>query len=258
MLQAAGWALWLADQIVWDVWDLVIRRRLPDMYPADALLFLAGAPMLGGLLLRPHRQPSSASVRFGLLDFLLLVLWWLDLYVSLVVCWQYPYPNVANYSRNFDLLSEAGSAVMIAVLLLFWRESQGAWKRFYAFFCGAAIFNAFAFFLINRALGQGLYYTGSWYDIPYCGSFAVYAVVALAGHGLTATPETAGEESYGAWIELPRAGYASHYICDGVSNLPPASTPEPRVKPNECRAAGGVAHRSTYRSSQPAIFFGDH
>jgi diguanylate cyclase (GGDEF)-like protein len=200
MLQAAGWALWLADQIVWDVWDLVIRRRLPDMYPADALLFLAGAPMLGGLLLRPHRQPSSASVRFGLLDFLLLVLWWLDLYVSLVVCWQYPYPNVANYSRNFDLLSEAGSAVMIAVLLLFWRESQGAWKRFYAFFCGAAIFNAFAFFLINRALGQGLYYTGSWYDIPYCGSFAVYAVVALAGHGLTATPETAGEESYGAWM----------------------------------------------------------
>ncbi len=200
MLQAAGWALWLADQIVWDVWDLVIRRRLPDMYPADALLFLAGAPMLGGLLLRPHRQPSSASARFGLLDFLLLVLWWLDLYVSLVVCWQYPSPNVANYSRNFDLLSEAGSIVMIGVLLLFWRESRGTWKRFYLFFCGAAIFNAIAFFLINRALAQGLYYTGSWYDIPYCGSFAVYAVVALAGHGLTATPEMAGEESYGAWM----------------------------------------------------------
>ena len=200
MLQAAGWALWLGDQIVWDVWDLVLRRRLPDMYPADALLFLAGAPMLGGLLLRPHRQPSSASARFGLLDFLLLVLWWLDLYVSLVVCWQYPFPNVANYSRNFDLLSEAGSLVMIGVLLLFWRESPGVWKRFYAFFCGAAIFNAIAFFLINRALGQGLYYTGSWYDIPYCGSFAVYAVVALNGHGLTATPETAGEESYGAWM----------------------------------------------------------
>ena len=198
MLQAAGWALWLADQIVWDVWDLVIRRRLPDMYPADALLFLAGAPMLGGLLLRPHRQPSSASARFGLLDFLLLVLWWLDLYVSLVVCWQYPSPNVANYSRNFDLLSEAGSLVMIGVLLLFWRESRGTWKRFYALFCGAAIFNAIAFFLINRALGQGLYYTGSWYDIPYCGSFAIYACVALTGHGITAAPEAAGDESYGS------------------------------------------------------------
>jgi diguanylate cyclase (GGDEF)-like protein len=200
MLQAAGWALWLADQLVWDFWDLVIRRRLPDMYPADALLFLAGAPMVGGLLLRPHRQPSSRSVRFGLLDFLLLVLWWLDLYVSFVMCWQYASPNVANYSRNFDLLSEAGSIVMIGTLLLFWRESSGAWKRFYGLFCGAAIFNAISFFLINRALGQGVYYTGSWYDILYCGSFAVYAVVALGGHGLTATPETAGDESYGSWM----------------------------------------------------------
>jgi diguanylate cyclase (GGDEF)-like protein len=201
MLQAGGWTLWLADQLVWDVWDLVIRRRLPDMYPADALLFLAGAPMVAGLLLRPHRQPSSPSVRFGLLDFLLLVLWWLDLYVSFVVCWQYPSPNVANYSRNFDLLSEAGSILMIGVLLLFWRESRGAWKSFYAWFCGAAIFNAIAFFLINRALAQGVYYTGSWYDIPYCGSFAIYACVALAGHGLTATPETAGDESYGSWMK---------------------------------------------------------
>jgi len=200
MLQAAGWALWLADQLVWDYWDLVVRRRLPDMYPADALLFLAGAPMVGGLLLRPHRQPSSRSVRFGLLDFLLLVLWWLDLYVSFVVCWQYPSPNVSNYSRNFDLLSEAGSIAMIGVLLLFWRESPGAWKRFYAFFCGAAIFNMIAFFLINRALGQGVYYTGSWYDIFYCGSFAIYAVVALGGHGLTAIPETPGDESYGSWM----------------------------------------------------------
>ena len=201
MLQAAGWTLWLADQLVWDVWDLVLRRRLPDMYPADALLFLAGAPMVAGLLLRPHRQPASPSVRLGLLDFLLLVLWWLDLYVSFVVCWQYPSPNVSNYSRNFDLLSEAGSILMIGVLLLFWRESRGAWKSFYAWFCGAAIFNAIAFFLINRALAQGVYYTGSLYDISYCGSFAIYAGVALAGHGLTATPETAGEESYGSWMK---------------------------------------------------------
>ncbi|HYM77310.1 MAG TPA: GGDEF domain-containing protein [Candidatus Dormibacteraeota bacterium] len=200
LLQAAGWALWLGDQLVWDYWDLVIRRRLPDMYPADALLFLAGAPMIAGLLLRPHRQQTSSSGRLGLLDFLLLLLWWLDLYVSFVVCWQYPSPNVANYSRNFDLLSQAESVLMIGVLLLFWRQSQGRWKRFYASFAGAAAFNAVAFFLINRALGQGVYYTGSWYDILYCGSFAIYAGVALWGKGLTAAPEAAGDESYGSWM----------------------------------------------------------
>ncbi len=54
MLQAAGWATWFGDQAVWITFDLILRKKLPSMYPADALLFLAGAPMLAGLLLRPH------------------------------------------------------------------------------------------------------------------------------------------------------------------------------------------------------------
>ena len=199
-LQSAGWALWLGDQIVWDVWDLAIRRRLPDMYPADALLFLAGAPMLAGLLLRPHRQQSSRGARLGLLDFFLLMLWWLNLYVSFVVCWQYPSPNDIIYSRNFDRLSEAGSLLTLMVLLFLWRESSGAWKRFYAFFCGATAFNAVAFFLINRALARGVYYTGSWYDLPYSGSFVAYAGVALMGRGLSPSGEAPTDDSYDSWI----------------------------------------------------------
>ena len=50
MLQAAGWALWFSDQVVWITFDLILHRKLPGMYPADALLFLAGAPMMAGLM----------------------------------------------------------------------------------------------------------------------------------------------------------------------------------------------------------------
>jgi diguanylate cyclase (GGDEF)-like protein len=200
MLQAAGWALWLADQFVWIYFDLFLKQKLPGMFPADALLFLAGAPMIGGLLLRPHRDPPQHGARLGLLDFSLLLLWWVYLYVSFVVSWQYPSPNEPIYSRNFDLLSNAQAVVLSAIVLVFWRESSGAWKRFYGFFCGAAIFNAIAFFVINRALEQGLYFTGSWYDIPYSASFTLYAGVAVAGNGLVSTPETASDESYRSWI----------------------------------------------------------
>ena len=105
MLQAAGWALWFCDQLVWITFDLILQRKVPAMYPADALLFLAGAPMIAGLLLRPHRQPSERSARLGVLDFFLLLLWWLYLYVSFVVCWQYISPNEDAYNRNFDRLS---------------------------------------------------------------------------------------------------------------------------------------------------------
>lgn len=200
MLQAAGWALWLADQFVWIYFDLFLKQKLPGMFPADALLFLAGAPMIGGLLLRPHRDPPEHGARLGPLDFSLLLLWWVYLYVSFVVSWQYPSPNEPIYSRNFDLLSDTQAVVLSAIVLVFWRGSSGAWKRFYAFFCGAAIFNAIAFFVINRALEQGLYFTGSWYDIPYSASFALYAGVAVAGNGLVSTPETASDESYRSWI----------------------------------------------------------
>ena len=106
MLQAAGWALWFSDQMVWIAFDLIRQKKMPAMHPADALLFLAGAPMIAGLLLRPHRQPSERSARLGVLDFLLLLLWWLYLYVSFVVCWQYISPNEGAYNRNFDVLSD--------------------------------------------------------------------------------------------------------------------------------------------------------
>ena len=199
ILQAAGWALWFGDQAVWIMYDLVWRQKMPSMHPADALLFLAGAPMFAGVLLRPHRQPSERSARLGAPDFFLLVLWWLYLYVSFVVCWQYISPNEDAYNRNFDLLAAAESILLAAVLAIFWAESSGRWKRFYAAFCGAVVLNGIAFYVLNHALEEGLYFTGSWYDIPYTGSFAVFTAAALLGQGLAPSTQSVAE-SYGSWM----------------------------------------------------------
>ena len=196
MLQAAGWTLWFSDQLVWITFDLIRQKKMPAMHPADALLFLAGAPMIAGLLLRPHRQPSERSARLGVLDFLLLLLWWLYLYVSFVVCWQYISPNEYAYNRNFDVLSGAETILISCVLLVFWRESSGRWKTFYACFCGAFVFNGLCFYVLNNAIERNVYFTGSWYDIPYSASFVVFTAVALLGPGLSPTPETAADESY--------------------------------------------------------------
>jgi hypothetical protein len=199
-LQSAGWALWLADQLVWVTFDLILQRKMPQMHPADALLFLAGAPMVAGVLLRPHRQTSERSARLGVLDFLLLFLWWLYLYVSFVVCWQYISPNVDAYNRNFDVLAGAEAIVLAGVLLFFWRESSGRWKILYAWLCGAVVFNGIWFYVLNNAIERDVYFTGSWYDIPYSGSFALFTAVGVLGSGLTPTPEDAADESYGSWM----------------------------------------------------------
>ena len=200
ILQAAGWGLWFCDQMAWSVFDLILRKKMPAMYPADALLFLAGAPMIAGLLLRPHRQPSERSGRLGVLDFFLLLLWWLYLYVSFVVCWQYVSPSLDAYNRNFDALSWAENLLFAGVLVWFSIQSSAPWRRFYATFCAAVVFNAISFYLLNLAIEKDVYFTGSWYDIPYSASFAVFTLVALLGQKLTPAPETAADESYNSWM----------------------------------------------------------
>lgn len=200
MLQAAGWATWFGDQVVWITFDLFLRKKLPQMYPADALLFLAGAPMLAGLLLRPHREPTARGSRLGALDFFLLLLWWLYLYVSLIVCWQYVSPNLDAYNRNFDLLTGAQTILFAGVLIFFWIDSAGRWKRFYAAFGAALVFNGIWFYILNRAIEKEIYFTGSWYDIPYSVSFAAFAVVVLLGQRLSPAPESGADETYSSWM----------------------------------------------------------
>lgn len=199
LLQAAGWALWLADQAVWIEFDLLRHQQMPSMHPADALLFLAGAPMVGGLLLRPHQEPSATSARLGILDFFLLVLWWLFLYISLVVSWQYVSPNAEAYGRNFIRLSSVENILLAAIVVIFWLQTSGKWKRFYAAFGFAVIFNGFWFYILNRAFEKGEYFTGSWYDIPYSASFALFPAATLFGEGLAPQQESR-EDSYNSWI----------------------------------------------------------
>jgi diguanylate cyclase (GGDEF)-like protein len=200
VLQATGWGLWLIDQLLWIVFDLVLQKKMPAMFPADALLFMAGVPMLAGLLLRPHLQPSERSARLGALDFSLLLLWWLYLYVFYVICWQYVSPDLASYDRNYDLLYAGEALVLASVLGVFWSRTSGQWGKFYGYFFGVVSFNSVAFYLLNRELEKGGYYTGSWYDLPYATSFAAFTAVALTGRGLSSTTETSADETYASWI----------------------------------------------------------
>ena len=200
ILQATGWGLWLIDQLLWIVFDLVLQEKMPEMFSADALLFMAGVPMLAGLLLRPHLQPSQRSARLGALDFSLLLLWWLYLYVFYVICWQYVSPDLAHYNRNYNLLDAGEAFVLASVLGIFWYQASRQWRKFYGYFFGVVLFNSVAFYLLNRELDKGVYYTGSWYDLPYSASFAAFTVVALAGQGLSSTTETSADETYASWI----------------------------------------------------------
>jgi diguanylate cyclase (GGDEF)-like protein len=200
ILQSACWSFWLADQGAWFFYDVVLQKPMPEMFPGDVVLFLAGVPMLAGLLLRPHLQPSERSVRLGILDFLQLMLWWIYLYVYIVMCWQYVTQNPDLYNRNYDGLYLIEVLVLVATLGFLVQQSKRDWKRFYTLFLGAVLFNCLAVVAENRAIEQKAYFTGCWYDTPLVASIAFFMVVAIKGRTLRPAPETAKDESYGFWI----------------------------------------------------------
>ena len=200
IIQAAGWFITLVNQIWWMYYDLILQKPVPALFAGDGLLFLPGVLMLAGFLLRPHVQQSKHSSRLGLRDFLLLMFWWAFSYVYLVVCWQYISPNEPLYNRNYDWLYLTEIAVLVLVLGMLLKQSEGAWRRFYAFYLGAVVFSYVVFVLQNRAIEQNIYFSGSWYDAPYAASFALYMLVGMRGRGLRLAEGRTEGERYGSWL----------------------------------------------------------
>src|ERR1700756_3649664 len=84
-----GVSLWLLYQLLWTYYEVVLRREVPDLFAGDIILFLHVVPLMAALALRPHVPRDEYSARVGRLDFALLLIWWLYLYVLIVMPWKY-------------------------------------------------------------------------------------------------------------------------------------------------------------------------
>ena len=199
IMQAIGWTIALASQLLWTVYDVFLQKDVPTLFAGDVLPFLPGVLMLAGFLLRPHIVQSRRGARLGTIHFLLLMLWWVFFYIFLVTCWQYASPNENLYNRNYDRLYLFQVLAISSVLLHLIRRSEGRWRRFYLLYLGAIAFHYMWFVIVNRALEKHSYFVGSWYDCPYIASWAVYMVIAMSGRNLSLTREPSEQESNGSW-----------------------------------------------------------
>ncbi len=200
IIQAVGWCVSLMNQAWWMYYDLILQKPVPMLFAGDGLLFLPGVLMLAGFLLRPHMKQNAHSAGLGLRDFLLLIFWWAFSYVYLVMCWQYVSPNEALYNRNYDRLYMAEILVVVLVLGMLLKQSDGAWRRFYAVYLGAVLFSYVGFLLENHAIEQSVYFSGSWYDTLVVASLAFYMIVGMRGRGLRLAEGHAEGERYGSWL----------------------------------------------------------
>lgn len=201
ILQMTGWFFWFADQCWWILYDVFLRKPIPPMFFGDVMLFLAGVPMLAGLLLRPNVQQTKQSARLGMVDFLLLMLWWLYCYAFLVMCWKYVLVDTPLYNQNFDRLYQVQALVLVIVVGLLVHTSRETWRLFYGYFLASAGFNGVCVVAEYRAVAAKVYYNGCWLDVPFVASLAFFVVVAIKGRPLAAATTANDGETYGVWME---------------------------------------------------------
>ena len=124
MLLATCWGARIVGQAMWMYFDLVLRKELPNPFIGDILVFLSNVPVLAALLLQPHLDPVEGRKSRGTVDFLLLLLWWLYLYVFFVIPWQYVVLDEARYDSSYDRLNGLLDVVLLLALSFLWSHSR--------------------------------------------------------------------------------------------------------------------------------------
>jgi signal transduction histidine kinase len=165
-LFTAGCFLWFITHCGW-VWIEVIRREpLPDPFLGDIVLFIHVVPFMAAVALRPHRPHEQRKLYFTTLNFVMLLLWWVFLYLFIVFPDEYVIFNAPLYSRNWDRLYLAENLLLIASLGVSCLTTRGPWRKIYAHLLAACTLYTLGSQLINGAITRKTYYSGSLYDLP--------------------------------------------------------------------------------------------
>ncbi len=188
---ALGPLLWIAATSLWVWYAVVLVQPPPRPFLGDMLFFIHVLPMLAALSLRPHRAHSLRHFDFGTVDFAMLLLWWVYLYVFIVVPWQYVVHDVNSYLHNFGTLYMVEDAAYVVGLLFLTMRVRGAWQGIYTKLLVAASISTVGGYLVMRAVVRGAFHTGSLYDLPLLLSICISIYAAMEGHkiGTHALPE---------------------------------------------------------------------
>jgi signal transduction histidine kinase len=196
-----GVSLWLSYQLLWTYYEVVLRRDVPVIFAGDVVLFLHIVPLMAAVGLRPHIPGDEYAARTGRLDFALLVVWWIYLYVLIVIPWQWVLAHGEGYNWNLNALYVTEEIAFLLSLVACWRTSKGHWRNLYASLLGMSVCYAASSTVANWAMGRNMYYSGSLYDIPLVAAMAWLTWIGLRTQAEQPTSDASeGSTLYGVWI----------------------------------------------------------
>ena len=227
-MMTLGLTFWLTYQGLWCYFEVFLRKEVPTPFAGDVVLFLHLVPMTAALATQPQAEQDHRTSRLGSLDFAMLLIWWLYLYVVTVIPWQYVYRNETVYEHNLNVLYLIEKVVLLGGLAVLWLRSSHSWKVVYASWFGCTLTYGLSSYLANWAIERGVYFSGSVYDVPLAASMAWVTWIGL-GAVQSAPQQKPSRNSNGHGVWVARVGMIA------VSSLPlfaawsvfDASTPQP-------------------------------
>jgi signal transduction histidine kinase len=223
MLIALSCTLWMIGEFEWTYYEIYLHKPLPSLNQGDIVFFLRGIPLMAALALRPHLKRGEIRMRFGYLDFVLLLTWWTFLYVFSVLPWLYASPSLGQYNFNYNLLTNIQNTLVVAGFGVFWLRTRGPWRTVYANLFGAATLYMLISLVLDVASDNGEYYTGSLYDIPMISSFLWFALAGVIAYLLRDKLDVSSEDYFGSEADSDTAEgnvWASRLAMAAVISLP--------------------------------------
>lgn len=190
LLLALGCGSWLAGQVTWSYLEIVLRRDVPNPFLGDVVLFLHAVPMMLALTLRPHDRRDDLNIQLSYVDFSLLLVWWVYLYLFVVIPWQYVSPDVLHYGQSYDNLEAIENMVVAFGLGALILRARGEWQLVYGHLFGASLLFAIGAYITNLAIDRQDYYTGSPFDLPLVASLVWYGTAGLLAYRIKPAPES--------------------------------------------------------------------
>jgi nitrogen-specific signal transduction histidine kinase len=200
ILMSTGMVFWLTYQAMWNYFEVVKRQDVPNPFMGDVVLFLHLVPMIAALAVLPHLREDERDERIRMLDFTLLLTWWLFIYVYLVIPWQTVRVDQPTYSANFNFAYLTEKLVFLVSLAVLTVSARGGWRHLYAHMLGASTLYAASSYVANWAIGNMTYYSGCIYDIPLALSMAWMAIIPSFASQYDLSDDVPSKPVLGIWI----------------------------------------------------------
>jgi signal transduction histidine kinase len=231
------WLLMAASAIMvgtnlgaWLYYEVIRHQPTPEPFWADIPIFLQPVPLMAAAAMRPGSRQREQKFHLSTLNFLILLLWWVFVYMFLVFPNEYILLNRPVFNGYYYVLYVLEFTVLLAVfggLALF---AEGAWRKIYWHFFAACALYLLSYQWLNAALERNEYYSGSIYDVPNYAAICFFILIAVGAREVPAEEmvETAGDEAGNvsgvlavlAILSLPVIGLCSLFL-DEASKLRP-------------------------------------